>query len=218
MANLPMNIWLIKENEFDSFTFTGGKVIYIAEEPNPIFRNHPAIITAGALLPPVEAIQLELDGSIGQSGVVYEQYLLSEVADQYITVLLAAAFQQVPIAIMFGKDELNMRFPAFFINFLYQYYGLVIGVKGSVNPCIMETMIPADMAKLYNMDMIDYKTFMEKHPPMQIHPAVISKMAYEQRPIVANKEFNDYFEYFEHTRKVIYENGGRFLIDPMEAI
>ena len=56
MANYPMNIWVISEDEFDEFTFTGGKVIYIVEEPELRFTTHPAIITAGSLLPPFEAI------------------------------------------------------------------------------------------------------------------------------------------------------------------
>ena len=33
MANYPMGIWVINEDEFEEFTYTGGKVIYIVEEP-----------------------------------------------------------------------------------------------------------------------------------------------------------------------------------------
>ena len=61
---VPSNIWVVNEDEFEQFTYTCGKVIYIVEEPEPKYLNHPSIITAGSLLPPIEAIQLELDGNI----------------------------------------------------------------------------------------------------------------------------------------------------------
>ena len=85
MADYPMNIWVISEQEFDEFTFTGGKVVYIVEEPDPKYSSHPAIVTAGALLPPVDAIRAELDGSIFESNAIYEQYLQREEADPYIS-------------------------------------------------------------------------------------------------------------------------------------
>lgn len=218
MANYPTNIWVINDNEFDSFTCTGGKVIYIVEEPGPKYATHPAIITAGALLPPIDAIQAELDGNIVASVSLYEQYLLREDADPYISILLAAALNQIPIGIMFGKDELNMQFPKMFIDFMYQYYGLVFGVSGKLQSHIVEEMMPLVLAKLYNMNIIDYSTFMTKHPPLPINPSVISKMAYEINPLVPVKDMDNYMKYFEMIKTAIIENDGKFLIDPMEAI
>ena len=218
MANYPMNIWVIDENEFDRFTFTGGKVIYIVEEPDFKYRTHPSIITAGALLPPIESIQAELNGNILESNAIYERYLHSEEADPYISIIIAAALKQIPIGIMFGKDELNMQFPKMFVEFLYKFYGLVLGVNDMVVPYIAEEMIPIDLAKLYCMNIIDYPTFMEKHPALPIHPIVISKMAIEINPIIKDKTILGYTEYFEHVRKTIGDNGGKYLIDPMVAI
>lgn len=218
MANHPANIWLLNENQFDDFTFTGGKVIYIVEEPDAKFATHPAIVTAGALLPPVEAIQAELDGNLFEANSMYEIYLQKEEADPYISIILAAALHQNPIGIMFGRDELNMQFPKMLIDFVYRFYGLVIGVSGSVQPCIMEEMLPLDLAKLYNMNIINYETFMTKHPALPIHPAVVSKMAYDIRPAVKVKDMQHYIEYFETVKNVICNNGGRFLIDPLEGI
>ena len=218
MADYPMNIWVITEDEFDDFTFTGGKVIYIVEEPDPKFMTHPAIITAGALLPPFEAIQAELDGNLFESVTLYEQYLQREDADPYISIIIAAALKQIPIGIMFGKDESNLQFPKMFIDFVYRYYGLVFGIKNKVQPYIVEQMLPLDLAKLYLMNIIDYPPFMEKHPPLPIHSMAISKLAYDVRPIVKNKDMQHFIEYFDNVRKAIYENGGKFLIDPLEAL
>lgn len=218
MANYPTNIWLITEDEFDHFTFTGGKVIYIAEEPAPRFKTHPAIITAGALLPPFEAIQAELDGNIVESSMMYEMYLMSEEADTYVSIIIAAALKQIPIGIMFGRDEINMQFPKMFIDFLFKAYGLVIGLQNKLIPYIMEEALPNDLAKLYCMNIIDYPTFMEKHPNLPINPAVISKMAIEVNPWVSVKDLNGYLEYFEHVKSDTRRNGGRIPIDPMVPV
>lgn len=215
MANYPSNIWIITEDEFDQFTFTGGKVIYIAEEPSPRFKSHPAIITAGALLPPMEAIQAELDGNLFESSAIYERYLLSEESSMYISILIAASIKQIPIGIMFGRDELNMQFPKMFIDFIYKAYGLVIGINGKIHPYIVEETLPYDLAMLYSMNIIDYQTFMEKHPPLPINPMVISKMAIEINPLVYDKSFNGYLEYFEVVKSCTARNGGKFAIDPM---
>ena len=218
MANYPMNIWVITEDEFDEFTFTGGKVIYIVEEAQPKYLTHPAIITAGALLPTVEAIQAELDGNMFQSVALYEEYLQKEDADPFVSIIIAAALKQIPIGIMFGKDEMNMHFPKMFIDFMYRFYGLVFGIKNKVQPYIVEHMLPIDLAKLYMMNIIDYPTFMEKHPPLPIDPMIISKLAYDIRPAVKIKDMEHFIEYFESVKNEIYKNGGKFLIDPLEAL
>lgn len=216
MGDYPINIWVIDENEFEEFTFTGGKVIYIVEEPKQIFATHPAIITAGALLPPVDAIQAELNGSMFEANAIYTQYLLSEEADPFISIIVAAGIlNNTPIGIMFGKDEMEMQFPKMFLDFIYKYYGIVPGLKGKLSPFIAEEMLPWDLAKAYIMNMITYEDFMVKHPPLPINPAAISKMAYEEKPLVAVRDFDHYYAYFEHVKNTVLAHGGKFSIDPM---
>lgn len=220
MADHPANIWLINENEFSEFIYTGGKIIYIAEDIQPELKNHPAIITAGGLLPPMEEIEAELDGNVIDARMIYDDYLQREIADPYISILIAAALQQVPIGIMFGKDELNMHFPQMLIDFLYEYYGLVVGLKFNRQPIILEAALPFDLAKLYMMNIIDYPTFMEKHPvSMPIHQMVIPRLAYDINPPVKDKNFENYYEYFENIKFIIHnKNKGRYFLDPLEGV
>lgn len=219
MANYPMGIWVINEDEFEEFTYTGGKVIYIVEEPNPKFSTHPAIITAGALLSPTEAIHAELDGDIMRSAAIYEHYLSTQEADVYVSIIVAAAVKQIPIGIMFGRDEMNMQFPKLLIDFLYKYYGIVLGIRNKIQPYIEEQYLPVDLAKLYNMNLIDYPTLMEKHPSnLPIHDMAISKLAYEINPAVKERTHQNYVEYFEMVKKMIAENEGKFLFDPLEGV
>lgn len=213
--NYPMNIWVIDKSEFESFVCsTGGKVVCIAEEVPIEISSHPAIVTAGALLPSYEAIQTELDGDFETSAAIYEYDLQQEQADNYTSIILGAGIRQIPIGIMFGDDECNFRFPLVFVDFMYKMYGMVFGVKNNT-PYILEEALPFDLAKLYTRNIIDYKTFMEKHPQLPINQSVISKMAYEINPVVAKRTPEEYVRYFENIKNITCKNGGRFGPDPM---
>ena len=213
------NIWLVTKESFNNFvTSTRGKVIYVAEEGDSMILMHPAILSSGALLPPIDSIQLALDDRLNESAAVYENYLLTS-ADPYVSVILAAAIQQTPVGIMFGDDELNQAFPTMFLNFLYKYYGIVVGIsEKGVSSYIEDNAMPFCLAKLYNQNIIDYKTFMERHPNLPIDDRVISKLAYEVNPPVEVKDFYHYKEYFERIKNRICENGNKFLIDPFVSV
>lgn len=215
MPNYLSNIWVITKEQFEPFTYTGGKVIYIAEDVEPMFRTHPAIVTAGILLPPINAIQYELDNRLIESYTIYDDYLQMEEPDKYISILIAAAIKQIPIGVMFGKDESNMQFPNMLLDFLTKHYGLVLGLINNTQSFIIEEFLPFDLAKLYNMNIIDYPTFMEKHPQLPIHQSAYSKLIYEVRPLVKEKNLQHYIEYFESVKDLIIKNNRRFLIDPI---
>lgn len=210
--NHPSNIWLVSEEEFDNFTYTGGKVIYIVEEPKALFIKHPATITAGILLPPVEAINAELDGFGDAAYSMYSQYLDQTEAAIYVNIILAAAISGNPIGLMFGKDELELQFPKMFINYLYNKFGLVIGITNKVQPYIEESFMPFVLATLMIADMIDYPTFIMLHPAnYPILPMVIPKLVQEVRPILSKGE--TYEMYFERMKSESHRRG-RFVCDP----
>lgn len=193
------SIWLIIDDEFEEFVISGGKVIYISESVEPLYATHPAVVTAGALLPPVEEVQAELNDDIPSAQAIYEDFLLNTEASNYIAIILAAAIQQIPIGLMFGMDESNFKFPMILINFLYKYYGLVVGIAGSIESYILLTMMPTVLATLYMRDMIDYRSFIMLHPAeYPILPNVLSKLVYDAHPFIKNKDANGYAEYFNN--------------------
>ena len=217
----PINVWMVDESEFDSFTFTGGKVIYVAEDIDIRFKNHPSIMTAGALLAPCDAIECILDNELEYASQIYYDYLLHSEANMYTSIVLAAAIQGVPLGIMFGVDEINMHYPTMLLNFLYHTFGIVVGVTNKVAPYIEDVFMPNDLAHLYMMNLINYETFMEKHPvDAPISEIVVSKMACEEHPLVGeNKDFQHYYEYFNNVKNSIHlNNNGKFLIDFMEGV
>lgn len=216
ITNYPSNIWLIEEQEFDQFVFStnGGTVVYIAENIDQRFMNHPCMVPANILNPPVQAIQAELDDNLNQANFVYDQYLMSEDVEAYVRIIMAACIKRTPIAIMFGKDELNMKSPNMFINFLYKRYGIVVGIRGKIDPYIEIQHMPEDLAILYCTDMIDYPSYMCMHPDLPIAHISLPKLILDQNPLVLDKSFAGYLDYFERRRKSCTELG-TFVIDPL---
>lgn len=215
--NEPCSVWIITPDEFDSFVLsTGARVVSIAE--NNRFRGHPAILTAGPLLPPIDAIEKELDGNLVESANIYTEYLTTEEPDRYISVILALALLDYPLGIMFGDDEMQFSFPAVFVDFLYNTYGLSLGCMNKYPPFVSEQMVPILLAKLYSMGLITYEVFMRRHPSdLPIFPGIISKLAYDQRPLVDVRDAEHYAKYFEDV-KASLKKDGKFLIDPLVSI
>ena len=215
-TNIPTNIWLITEQEFDQFVFSnnGGMAIYIAEEIDPRFMNHPCIIPANILNPPVHAVQAELDGNLEQANFMYDQYLMSEDVEVFVRIIMAACIKQTPIAIMFGRDECNMQSSSMFINFLFKRYGIVVGINGKLNPFIDINYVPQNLAILYCTNIIDYPSYMCMHPDMPIDQISLPKLIVDVNPYVLDKSFAGYLDYFERKKNSCREYG-RFIIDPL---
>lgn len=219
LPNYPTNIWLITESEFDQFVFSnnGGMVIYIAEEINPRFINHPCIIPSNILNPPVQAVQAELDGNLEQANFMYDQYLMSEDIEVFVRIIMAACIKRTPIAIMFGRDEVNMQSSSMFINFLFKRYGIVVGINGKLNPYIDINHIPEDLAIMYCTDMIDYPAYMCMHPDLPIAQISLPKLIVDVNPYVIDKSFAGYLDYFERKKNSCREYG-TFIIDPLMGV
>ena len=223
--NRLMDVWYVDDNSLNEFICRGGKIIYIAEEIPPQLKNNPFILSAGILLPTIDSIQLYLDGFYDQFMMSYENYLLTEEADKFIAIIIAAAFQRVPVGLMFGQDEKNMKIPEVFIHFLYKFYGLFVMNRTEfitgMNPgysFIDDNFVPVDLAKLYIMNLIDFRMFMEAHTSAPIIQDCVWKMVYELNPIVESRTFENYYMYFNSYKDAVYNNNHKFLIDPMRSV
>lgn len=203
-------IWFIGEEDFDSFIAAGGeRAIYIVEEPLPEIASNPAVVGAPTLLPPIEAITAELEGDYSTAEVIYNEYLKTPEVDIFISVIIAAVLQNISLALIFGQNERNFWFPKVFLNHLFNMYGISVGtdgmtmgIDGEVMPFIANQAIPFDFAKIYNMGIIDYQTFMSNHPNMPIHPSCLTKMIQEIRPALGNNAGEaEYYNYFEFVRQ-----------------
>ena len=71
------DIWFIGEEDFDSFMAAGGeRAIYIVEEPLPDIAANPSVVGAPTLLPPIEAMDAELNGDYQTAEAIYVKYFM----------------------------------------------------------------------------------------------------------------------------------------------
>lgn len=216
MNKRATNLYMISsEDEFNRFVMSGGWVVVVCDTPSPIIINHPSSLGASILLPPYEAVAEELDDNYELADTIYYSHLASDACDTYINAILAAVLTSIPIALYFGPEEIGMRFVKVLINYLYQAYGIVVGIEGRVVPYIEEPYLPIILSRLYINNVIDYEVFMINHPLLPIDKAVISKMIVEVNPWVPDTSFDGYYKYFMDTLAAIKNNGNRMLINPL---
>lgn len=218
MSNMikPINLWMIStEDEFNSFVLNGGWVVLMCDTPAPFIKNNPSSLGASILLPPYEAMIYELDNSYEAADQLYIDHLNSDVCTRYINAILTAVIAHIPVAIYFGPEEIEMRIIKTFINFLFNSYGLVIGIQGKVSPYVDERYLPIILSRLYSDNIIDYETFMINHPLLPIDPNVIYKMALDVNPLVRENTPKAYYDYFMSVLNATKQNNNRLLIDPL---
>lgn len=218
----PSDIWLIQEAEIDQFLLSGpggsnSKIIYIAESIPEYLKMHPAILTAAMLLPPMEEVEAELDGRYQEAESIYDDFLHRSEASRLINIFIATAIKNIRVGIVFGRDELNMKFPSMLINHLYKFYGITIGVPYKLNPYIEITMVPLCLGMLYNINYISYEEFIMLHPELPVHPCVLSKLVYDVRPFVKTRDVEHYIEYFGNLISRCKQSG-KYLIDPLMEV
>lgn len=211
----PCNVWLLDSPEMVlSYSLQGGRVIFITEDTDPRLEYIPNKLSAKILLPPYEVVEAELDGRLDEAEFLYNQYLsVMEPAD-YIGVMLAAAFQNVQVGLYFGPELRELKFPAMFINYLYNQKGLVVGYK-DVQPYIDDRFIPMILSDLLGRNLMDIEGFMCNMPvgadiPPIIMPMIVSIL----RPPSSFIKNGDYNSYFKDLIKDIHEEG-KYLYCPI---
>ena len=220
MATAPLvrraDVWLVTSAEdLNHFMINNGWVVLISESPDPFLAENPVCLGASVLLPPYEAISAEIDENLALADAIYMDYLNSPACDEYLSAIIAAAMTNIPIGIYFGPEEKDMRFVQTFINFLFGRFGLVLGVRGRIEPSIHMSYMPFVLAKLYSKNIIDYKTFMVEHPRTNIDPNILPKLIADVRPYVKTKDIDSYYKYFMDMLYSIKDNNNGFLIDPL---
>lgn len=201
------SIFLVDDKNIEDFILRGGKIVYIAEEkPGRLYHN-PAVTMGGILLPPSDAIEAELNNDIQMLQYIYMNYLSSWEVERYIAILVAACYQNIPIGITFGYDEKNMRFPDFFLQFMELKHGITIGRFEDGHSFLNHTFTPMNLAMLYNMDIVDYESFMLMHNQYDIHPDCVMKMATEVNPSLKSTSFEDYYKYFNEIKMLTTKLG-----------
>lgn len=201
------NLWLINTiDDFNTFTLNGGKVVIIADDPDPYIRNNPAAVMGSILLPSYRVISAEIDGQYAESDAMYWEELSREEASDYFISVLAALYSGIPIAFYFGKEEFDMRFIQSFLQFIYQVYGMVPGF-GNTRPEILDSYSGENLDKIYYMNLMRFDQYIVKRPGVSHNWAILNKMVQEVQPLVPDYQADTIIKFFEKLKKDVDELG-----------
>lgn len=191
---MTTNTWIINKSDFENIIINNGKIILIEEDPMNKYMENPYIITAGALLPPVESVQFYLNDDYSSAMNSYYNYLMNE-GNPYICIILTTILSGNIIGISFGTEELDLVFANMLLNFLKTVYGLYEISNSQL--IIDDKFLPYILSELYYNNYINYETFMILHPvEYKICDKIIPIMAYREHPWVESNDIVHYTKYF----------------------
>lgn len=194
----PVNIWLLDSPEMVlNYSLQGGRVIFITEDNDPKLEYIPNKLSAKILLPPYEVVCAELDGRLDEAEIGYYCYLSSNEPADYISVILAALVGGISVGLYFGSEMKDLKYPQMFINYLYNYKGIVVGYK-DVKPNYMVNYVPSILGEIYGKDLISVERFMTCMPVNADIPFfILPKLIAELRPpkgFIKDGDYNSYFK------------------------
>lgn len=124
------NIYLVNDINFalECNYKHGYKVIYVGE----LNMNLPkTFISFGALLPPYDALNAEIDGDIASYAYIYESYLNnSQVAYEIFASIIVALYSGVNMLIYVEEGD-NLSHLNFLIEYLQVKFGITVGTDVS---------------------------------------------------------------------------------------
>lgn len=198
-----------------NFSISNGKVVFITEDRDPNLINLPNRLDASVLLPPYEATAAELDGNLNLAEQYYAQWLSTKECMDYINLIALALMKNIPVAVYFGPELQEMRYPTLFMNYFIRTTGINFGYGNQ--PGVMdEQFIPINLANFLSMDLIDVPEYFAMMPVgCDLPPAIIPILNYILRPMMKpSSTIQEYNEYYKDLIKQIHESG-KYLYCPI---
>lgn len=197
MVNIPAFIVADKQSVYN-LTLSGIRVISITDDDgkDPMI-NMPNYIKASILLPPYEALSLELDGKYAEADYRYENWLCGQEPMSFIYLIALAVLKGIPIALYFDEDTAQMRYVITLLNFIGKVTGLTFGA-GTNYGSMRDEFIPINLANLMIAGLIDCQQFIMMMPVgVHLVPQAISMLInYINPPIKHGSPIEVYDKYF----------------------
>lgn len=193
--------------------FSGAKILLISEEPIQELVN---TIPATILLPPYPSVMAELDGDIENAYGQYIGYLNSKEPSMFLAAVIAAALKGTNIVMVLGKNESEMKFGMWFVEYMEATYGIRMQINNSVQFMYNNAYDGVILTALYGYDLIGYVDFLTMYPyGLNLPKSLIPKLVMELNPYVENPTEESYTRYFENLKNHIKENNNQMLISPL---
>lgn len=156
--------------------------VVVLSEDNDLSPNHPNVIKASNLLPPVEAQIAEVDGLADKYFAIYGSHLGEDIFNvEFISALLT--FIHRGGSLIFYCKDLKLFFVKAFSQIIAEIYGMLLPVSGTIvtgMPMYDYSHLPQWLLGMYQFNTIDAVEFCVNFPPeMQIPTAVEDRLLHE---------------------------------------
>ena len=155
--------------------------VVVLSEDNDLSPNHPNVIKASNLLPPIEAQIAEVDGLAEKYYSIYGTHLVDPFNTEFISALLT--FIHRGGSLIFYVKDMSLFFVKAFSELMRDIYGIAIPMSGFNVPSNMMydySHITQWLVSMYQYNTIDAVEFCVFYPlEMQIPPDVEEKLVYD---------------------------------------
>lgn len=212
---IDAQIWILETPEMCmDYACKGGKIILITDDQDLRLKYIQNKLNATILLPPYPILSAELDGNVDYAREMYMQYLMTPEPDDYVTLMMAAMIQGIPLGLYFGPELNELKFPTFFLDYLRMRFGVVVGWRNQM-PICDEMYLPMILEILLAKGIIDHQRFLCTMPagleiPNLALQILIQTLNPARSMLPAENDYNGYF------KNLVYEikQAGRYLWDP----
>lgn len=187
-----------------------SRTIVISLDEDNVLLENAANLVGTCLLPPVQAKIAEADGNEGLYDTIYGNHLLEPRQQEFVSVILTCLYKGRNI-ILFLPEIGYTNTKEKLIKFMYELYGIHIGMIGSPNPNLSmcyydDRCIPIWANMIYSTRAIDCFEYLYLYPadaPLK-NNKVIDDLVMEINPY--GKTFNDKINYISELHSKIHLN------------
>lgn len=187
-----------------------GPMKVISLDEDGVLAETENILKGTCLLPPIEAKIAEVDGNESQYDMIYSDYLMQPYQREFIGALLSVLYKGGSLMIFLPEIGYNNTMNKF-IRFMWELYGVHIGIVDSPNPneanCYYdETCVPMWLNMIYASNVIDAYEYLTQYPIDAIIESVpiMDKLVDEINPCADT--INDRRNYIIHLHQQLHKN------------
>lgn len=177
--------------------------------------ENTSFIPASVLLPNYDALEAEANGDMNAFNILYYNHLQSREANEFIGAIIKALIRGINILFFITKDESEMGYCNFLLNYILQNFGINVGTKTqpfTYNPAYDSTICNT----LYYMNTIDCDEYLELYPmnlPIDNEP-IINKLIFDINPYVEKQDLESYTKYFNNLKNNMHKYN-TYLVSPI---
>lgn len=189
-------------------------VLDMNDMDSPLDPCHPQITPATCLLPPPDALVAECDGDAQLFTAIYEQYLLSDLVVEFVSIVLAVLFRGGSVIIYMNNLPEDSIWFNMLLQHLYNHYGLKIGTSMD-NPFYLDPRyISVDVEMVYMINGISAIDFLKLHAnEVPLQPYIINKLLADFNPLLNGMDPLTYFTNLKIAYKQPTRNPVRFEVN-----